>query len=157
MERSTTEEEGQGASKGVEEADGESRLEGDRCIQVATEELKDIELSILMESRSLSVFEEEVNKHPWCQKLYRLVNEYPCECGDNYCNLDCFQLLLEQAAGKDKGRAAAFIAEVHRGCGNAEDLRVLNQSWQMELYQSSIFTTPAARTTPLWDQLISKL
>ena len=134
MERSATEEEGQGIAKGVEAPNGESGYSRDRYLQMATKELKHVELSILMGSSCLPVFEEEINKSLWCKRFYELVKDYPCDCGDSHCSRRGVQLILAQSSGTDKIRAATFIAEAANNCKDPQELWHLMEKYQMELY-----------------------
>lgn len=79
---------------------------------LAAEGLIVLDIGILMQSRSLAVFEDQAAFYPGAQKAYDIIKTIACECNDSMCAMNAFQTFLNQGSHNNRGLAAQLLTEV---------------------------------------------
>lgn len=83
------------------------------------------DIGILLGSQSDDIFNEMLDIYPNARKLYDVVIQAKCSCGDPSCPRKCFQYVLEVASEGDLKRAADFIEEASKECSCPAEVREL--------------------------------
>lgn len=79
---------------------------------MATKGIINLDVGILMGSRSPQVFQEMVDLYPGVRRIFDEIAKMPCECGKPLCSQNCFQVMLGQGSHGKPELAAKLLEEL---------------------------------------------
>lgn len=104
---------------------------------------EELDIGILMGSRSMSIFLDHVDRYPGARHLYDVIQQTPCECGDESCSRRTFQFVIHEAAGNDRGLAAEFIVKAEKANNPIELKEIIYEAFHARVLQEETSSVTA--------------